>query len=62
MRLISKYGNEVVYTDDQRKIERLKEQGFKEQELPKTKKELPKKEGEQKSDVKQRKIRTEKDI
>ena len=62
MRLISKYGNEVVYTDDQRKIERLKEQGFKEQELPKIKKELPKKEGEQKNDVKQRKVRTEKDI
>ncbi len=62
MRLVSQYGNEVVYTDDQRKIERLKEQGFKEQELPKIKKELPKKEGEQKNDVKQRKVRTEKDI
>ena len=61
MRLVSQYGNEVVYTDDQRKIERLKEQGFKEQELLKTKKELPKKEGEQ-SDVKQRKVRTKKDI
>ncbi len=62
MRLVSKYGNEVVYTDDQRKIERLKEQGFKEKELPKTKKELPKKEGEQRDNVKQRKVRTEKDI
>lgn len=61
MRLVSQYGNEVVYTDDQRKIERLKEQGFKEKELPKVKKEISQKEGEQ-SDVKQRKVRTQKDI
>lgn len=40
MRLVSFYGNDVVYTDDQRKIEQLKAMGFKEQELPK--KELPK--------------------
>ncbi len=43
MRLVSFYGNEVVITDDKRKIEWLKSQGFKEQEP--IKKELPKKEG-----------------
>ena len=39
MRLVSFYGNEIVITDDERKIERLKALSFKEivdkQELPK---------------------------
>lgn len=28
MKLISEYGNEICHTDDERKIERLKRQGF----------------------------------
>ena len=36
MRLISKYKNEVVITDDKRKIERLKDLGFTEVKEQKT--------------------------
>lgn len=49
MRLVSMYGNEVVYTNDKRKIEYLKSQGFKQKELPKQTKETPKKEGAKKN-------------
>ena len=64
MRLVSFYGNEVVYTDDERKIKRLKEQGYKEQELkvPETKKELPKRKGEQKKNGRKRKLESEGNI
>lgn len=59
MKLISFYGNEIVITDDERKIERLKALGFKEVI---DKQELPKKEGAKKNGAKKRKVRTEGNI
>ena len=60
MKLISFYGNEIVITDDERKIERLKALGFKQKELEKQ--ELPKKEGAKKNGAKRCKVRTEGNI
>lgn len=58
MKLISFYGNEIVITDDERKIERLKALSFKEIV---DKQELPKKEVK-KNGAKRCKVRTEGNI
>ena len=58
MRLVSFYGNEIVITDDERKIERLKALSFKEIV---DKQELPKKEVK-KDGARKRKVRTEENI
>lgn len=58
MRLISFYGNEIVITEDERKIERLKALGFKEIV---DKQELPKKEVN-KNGARKRKVRAEGNI
>lgn len=60
MRLVSFYGNEIVITDDERKIERLKALGFKQKELEQQ--ELPKKEGEKKNGARKRKVKPEGNI
>ena len=59
MRLVSFYGNEVVITDDERKIERLKALGFKQKELEQQ--ELPKKEVK-KNGARKRKVKPEGNI
>ncbi len=50
MELVSKYGNEVVITEDPRKIEKLLSLGFKERKPRKIEK-LPKKKGATKKNV-----------
>lgn len=62
MKLVSFYGNEIVNTDDQRKIDRLLERGFKEVKPQKIKEELPKKEGATKNAKRKGKADTERDI
>lgn len=59
MRLVSYYGNEVVITEDERKIERFKALGFKEIV---DKQELPKKEGAKKNGDGKRKTKSPRDI
>lgn len=61
MRLISEFGNEVVNTDDKKKIEKLISQGFKVCETY-VKKEAPKVEGAVKKNVKRDKTNTQRDI
>lgn len=60
MRFVSKYQNEVVYTDDERKIEELKAKGFKHCELKIEK--APKVEGAVRKNVKRNKTNTKRDI
>ncbi len=61
MKLISYYGNEVVITNDVRKIERLKSQGFKEMKPQKEK--IPETKGDvKKNGTRKRKTDTEGNI
>lgn len=63
MRLVNEYGNLVVYTNDRREIEQLKNQGYKQKEVAKPKKEeLPKKEGATKNAKRKGNTDTERDI
>ena len=62
MRLVSFYGNEVVYTEDEKKIKRLEEQGFRQQELPSVKEELPERKGAKKNGNGKRKTKPQRDI
>ena len=54
MRFVNEFGNVVIYTEDERKIEQLKAKGYKQCELPTKEEKAPKVEGAKKN-VKQRK-------
>ena len=58
MRLVNEFGNVVVYTEDERKAERLKAQGYRQCELPEK---APERKGAKKN-VGKRKVKTEGDI